>query len=84
MIGTDIYIRAAGGVQEAARLLGVHRATVSRWQRSGLIPQRYARTVREIVERHILEVQRAAGHTTERDALAKAEGDRRDRPVEGV
>lgn len=84
MIGTDIYIRAAGGVQEAARLLGVHRATVSRWQRSGLIPQRYARAVREIVERHILEVQRAAGYTTERDALAHPEGDGRDRPLAGV
>lgn len=87
MIGTHIYVKAAGGVQEAARQLGVHRATVSRWQRDGIIPSKYQRAARIIVERHLLEVQLATGTNYTPATWEPVEGTEvhgRKDPLEGV
>lgn len=68
MIGIEVYIRAAGGVSEAARMAGVHRATVSRWQARGVVPHKYERQAREVVQRHIEEMQRATAQAAAADA----------------
>lgn len=70
MIDTKLYIRAAGGVQEGARLLGVHRATLSRWQHSGMIPTKYADGARRVIEQHLAEVKHAADAAPHRHTMA--------------